>query len=166
MIPRRIPPWLLRLALNAWPPLLGAGIRVRRIASDFRQFDVELRPRWYNRNAFGTHFGGSLFVMTDPFFALMLVRNLPPGYLVWDRAASVEFVSPGRTEVVARMRLTEEDIAMILRMTANGDKHLHLFKVEVRDADDLLVARAERIVYVRRRRESSPDFQGPGSAAN
>ena len=36
-------------------------------AEDYRHARVELRQRWYNRNYVGTHFGGSLFAMTDPF---------------------------------------------------------------------------------------------------
>ena len=41
---------------------------------DFRTARVRLKLRWYNRNFFGVHFGGSLFAMTDPFFALSLIH--------------------------------------------------------------------------------------------
>ncbi len=68
-----------RLVINLWPPYLGAGIRVEHIAPDFRSVTVALVRRWYNRNYVGTHFGGSLYAMTDPFFALMLMRNLDDG---------------------------------------------------------------------------------------
>ncbi len=57
----------LRWALNLWPPFLFAGIRVRAIADDFRHARAELRMRPWNRNSVGTHLGGSLFAMTDPF---------------------------------------------------------------------------------------------------
>jgi len=149
---RRLPSWLLRLGLNVWPPVVGAGIRVRRLAADQREVEVELALRWYNRNAFGTQFGGSLYALTDPFFVLMLLHNLPPDYLVWDRSASIDYVAPGRGKVHASLRLAEDDLATILRQTAGGDKHLHLFKAEVRDEDELLVARVEKIVYIRQRR--------------
>jgi acyl-coenzyme A thioesterase PaaI-like protein len=58
----------LRRLFNLWPPFRAAGIRVRDIAPDFRSATVELRMRLLNRNYVGTHFGGSLFAMTDPFF--------------------------------------------------------------------------------------------------
>ena len=77
---RKHPPWLLRLAMNLWPPYLGAGIRVRRIAEDFREIVVEMPLRLRNRNYFGSHFGGSLYAMTDPFFALMVLHF---GGLAW-----------------------------------------------------------------------------------
>jgi acyl-coenzyme A thioesterase PaaI-like protein len=152
---RQYPPRLLRLALNLWPPYLGAGVRVRRIAADFREIVVEMPLRMYNRNYFGSHFGGSLYAMTDPFFALMVLRNLPPRYMVWDKAASIEFIAPGRSRMRATFRLEQDDLDRIVRMTANGDKHLHLFSVDVVDDEGLVVARVEKIVYVRQRRSAA-----------
>lgn len=152
---RKYPPWMLRLAMNAWPPYLGAGISVRRIAGDFREIVVEMPLRPYNRNYFGSHFGGSLYAMTDPFFALMVLHNLPGDYMVWDKAASIDFLAPGRSRMRATFRVAQEDLDHIVRMTANGDKHLHLFKVDVVDAEGLVVAKVEKIVYVRRARRES-----------
>lgn len=73
--------------MNLWPPYLGAGIRVRSIAADWSEATVELRQRRLNRNYVGTHFGGSLFAMTDPFYALLLMHRLGERHLVWDQAA-------------------------------------------------------------------------------
>lgn len=161
----RVPLWLLRIGLNLWPPFLGAGIRVRRIAADWREIVVEMPLRLTNRNWFGTHFGGSLFAMTDPFHALMVLHNLPDGYAVWDRTASIDFVSPGRGRVRAVFRLTQEDVDAIVRMTDSGDKHLHLFRADVVDAEGLVVARVEKMVYVRRRpAAASPRDAGHAAA--
>ena len=151
MLLRRTPR-LLRLGMNLWPPYLGAGIRVEHVAPDFRSVTVALAPRWYNRSHGGTHFGGSLYAMTDPFFALMVLHNLPGDYVVWDKAASIEFLAPGRSRMRATFVLTGDDLERIVAMTASGDKHLHLFKVDVVDEEGLVVARVDKIVYVRRRR--------------
>jgi len=70
-------PRLLRWGMNVWPPYLGAGIHVRSISGDWSEAVVELRARLLNRNYVGTHFGGSLFAMTDPFYALLLGQPLP-----------------------------------------------------------------------------------------
>lgn len=138
--------------MNLWPPFLGAGIRIRRIAADWREVEVELPLGLFNRNPHGTHFGGSLFAMTDPFHALMVMHNLGRDYLVWDKAASIDFMAPGRGRVRARYALTENDLQQIRARTADGDKHLHLFRADVQDAEGLVVARVEKIVYVRRKR--------------
>lgn len=149
---RKLSPGLFRFGINLWPPFVGAGIRVEHVAPDFRSVTVALAPRWYNRNYFGSHFGGSLYAMTDPFFALMVLHNLSSDYLVWDKAGSIDYLAPGRGRVWARFELTVEDLAHIRTMTDDGDKHLHLFKVDVRDGDGMAVARVEKVVYVRRKR--------------
>lgn len=146
-------PRLFRFALNWWSPFRGAGIRVRHVAPGLRSVTVELRLRSFNRNEAGTHFGGSLYAMTDPFFALMLQANLGAEYLVWDKAGSIDFVAPGRGRVWARFELVDADLERIVRLTASGDKHLHLFKVDVKDDDGMVVARVEKMVYVRRKRD-------------
>jgi hypothetical protein len=51
--------------------------------------------------------------------------------------------------------LADEDLERIVRMTASGDKHLHLFNVDVVDEEGLVVAKVEKIVYVRRKRKTS-----------
>jgi hypothetical protein len=62
-----------QLFVNLYPPYLGAGVRVTRIADDFHSLDVEMRLRPWNRSYVGTHFGGSLFSMVDPFFMIVLI---------------------------------------------------------------------------------------------
>lgn len=148
---RRTSARLLRIGMNVWPPFLGAGIRVRRIAPDFREVVVEMPLRLHNRNLFGTHFGGSLYAMTDPFFALMVLHNLPPDYVVWDKAGSIEYIAPGRGRVRATFRLEQSDLDVILKMTAAGDKHLHVFAADVVDREGLVVAKVEKVVYVRKK---------------
>jgi acyl-coenzyme A thioesterase PaaI-like protein len=86
----------LRRGMNLWPPLLFSGIRIRHISDDFRAVDVELRERFYNKNYVGCHFGGSLFAMTDPFWMMMVMRNLDRSYTVWDKSAEIDFLRPGR----------------------------------------------------------------------
>ena len=152
---RKYPSWLLRLRINLWPPFMGSGIRVRRIAADFREIVVEMPLRPYNKGYFGTHFGGSLYAMTDPFFALMVLHNLPDDYVVWDKGASIEFIAAGRSRMRATFVLTQDDLDRIVSMTDGGDKHLHLFNVDVVDREGLTVAKVEKLVYVRRKRRKA-----------
>ena len=156
LITHRIPPRLLRLLLNVWPPFLGARIKVREMDRDMRRARVEMPLSRANRNPAGTHFGGSLFAMTDPFFVLMLSYNLPAGTIIWDKASSIEFVAPGRGRVRADMSISEADLAQIRRALDGGEKHLHVFKAEIVDDEGLTVARVEKIVYLRRRVAERP----------
>jgi len=135
--------------MHWWPPFRGAGIRLRRMSDDFREAEAELRLGRLNRNAVGTHFGGSLFAMTDPFYAVMLMRNLGPEYLVWDKSASIEYVAPAQGVVSARFSLTEERLAQIRAQAAGGDRVLPEFDTDIVDEQGEVVARVHRTLYVR-----------------
>ena len=145
-----------RRLMNLWPPLLFAGIRATRIAEDWHEAEVELRLGRLNRNYVGTHFGGSLFAMTDPFYTLMLAKTLGPDHIVWDKAATIDYVSPGLGTVTARFRLEPDRLEEIRAAAATGDKVLPVFRCEIRNADDGLVATVDRTLYVRRKRPSVP----------
>ena len=141
----------MRRLFNLWPPFRAAGIRVREIAPDFRSATVELRMRLLNRNYVGTHFGGSLFAMTDPFFMIMMMKNLGPAYLVWDKAGTVRFLKPARGTVTARFELAEASIAEARELTAQGAKHEPVFRVEIVDERGVTVADVEKTLYIRRK---------------
>jgi acyl-coenzyme A thioesterase PaaI-like protein len=141
----------LRRLINLWPPFLFTGIRATRIRDDFHEVDVALRLRWYNRNYVGTHFGGSLFAMTDPWYMLMLVQILGRDYFVWDRHSCIDFVAPGRGVVSARFRLDEEVLRTIRERTAGGEKYLPEFTVDIIGEQGELVAQVVKTLYVRRK---------------
>lgn len=140
-----------RWRINLYPPFLGAGVRVEHISDDYREIDVSMGLRWYNRNYVGTQFGGSLYAMTDPFFMLMLMNILGRDYIVWDQAARIDFVSPGKGRVWARFRLTEDEIARVKAEAERGVPLRPVYQVEVRDEQDGLVARVEKTLYVRKK---------------
>ncbi len=140
--------WLRRL-VNFWPPFLFNSICPTYIAKDFREIHVALKLRFYNRNYVGVHFGGNLFAMTDPWYMLMLMQNLGRDYYVWDKKASIEFIAPGRGKVTAKFLLTDEKLNEIRAASANGEKCLPEFIVEIYDSQQALVARVHKTVYVK-----------------
>ncbi len=146
----------LRLAMNVWPPFVGAGIHVERIAPDFRHVRVRLRLGLLNRNYFGTHFGGSLFAMTDPFYALMLLHNLPRGYVVWDKTSAILFKAPGRGRVFADFRLEPARIEEVIAATADGAKFEPTWPVDITDASGKRIATVDKTLYIRRREPAGP----------
>ena len=154
----------LRLAMNCWPPFIGAGVRVRRIAPDYSGVDIEMRLTWYNRNYVRTHFGGSLYSMTDPFHMVLALQRLGPDYVVWDKAGSIEYVAPGRGTVRAEIRISDEQIDDIRRRAANGDRVLPEFAVDIVGTDGTVVARIRKTLYVRRKKRPA-DVAAAGPAA-
>lgn len=106
--------------------------------------------RW-NRNAVGTHFGGSLFAMTDPFFMLMLIDNLGPEYVVWDKAASIRFRRPGRGTVHARFAIDQVLVDELRAGADTLDKVERTLSVNITDDAGAVIAEVERLVHIRRK---------------
>ena len=148
-------PRLLRFGMNLWPPFIGAGIHVDRIDADWREAVVSMKLRWYNRNYVGSHFGGSLYAMTDAFYMLLMLHRLGPGYTVWDKRSSIDYISPGKGRVYAWFTVTDEQVSDVMRNTAEGDKYLPTYGVDVVDEDGDLVARIEKQLYIRRKSQNN-----------
>lgn len=141
----------LRRGINFYPPYLGACVRVTHISSDFRRVEVEMPLRFYNRNYFGTHFGGSLYSMCDPFYVLMLANILGPDYIVWDKAANIRFRKPGKGLMKASFHLTEEKIVEIRAAGETQSKVEPLFQVLVKDEEGNVVAEIDKLLYVKKK---------------
>ncbi|MGB8010574.1 MAG: DUF4442 domain-containing protein [Terriglobales bacterium] len=141
----------MRTFFNLWPPLLGAGIHITRFTSDWREIDVEMKLRWWNRNYVGTHYGGSLYSMADPFFMLMLLENLGKDYIVWDKSASIRFRRPGRGKVSASFRLSEEQIGEIRQALKSQEKIERVFTVEIKDEAGTVISQVEKLLHIRRK---------------
>ncbi len=142
----------LRRLINLWPPFLFAGIRVLEFDSDFDHVRVRLRSRLLTRNYVGTHFGGSLFAMTDPFWMLLMMRRLGHGYRVWDRAASIEFIAAVREPVYASLVLPEHCVGAIQHACRSGEPVTRWFEAPIETADGVLVARVRKQLFVRAHR--------------
>lgn len=153
-------PRLLRHVFNLWPPFLFSGIHVTRLDADWRGAEVELRMRPWNRNYVGTHFGGSLFAMTDPFWMILVMRALGPDYVVWDKAGDIEFVKPGRGTVRCRFQLDEALLDEFRAAAADGGRVLRWLDCPVTDAQGELVARVRKQLYVRLKPRARPKRDG------
>lgn len=148
---------ILKFGMNLWPPFLGAGIKVKHIAADFREVVVSLKLRWYNRNYVGTHFGGSLAAMTDPFYMLMLIHILGNEYTVWDKTSTIDFIAPGRGTVTARFRLNDDQIAEIKNETADGKAYFPALSADIVNESGEVVARVNKKLYVRKKQSQIDD---------
>jgi len=151
-----MPPNLLRHLGNWWRPFRGAGIKIAYVSPDYRDVRVEMQLRWYNRNYVGTHFGGSLYSMTDPFFMMMLINNLGKEYIVWDKGAKIEFVKPGRGKVSVHFEFNEDELATIKAKADEHGKYVFDRPVQVVDEKGEVVANVMKTLYVRRKDSVPP----------
>jgi hypothetical protein len=142
---------LIRLFMNMWPPLMGAGIRIKSVSVDRLTVVVVMKLGLLNRNIVGVHFGGSLYAMCDPFFMLILMEQLGKDYIVWDKAASIRFIRPGRGRVSATFHIPQEKIDEIRKAADTSRKVEPTFTVQVLDHAGAIVAEVEKLLHVRRK---------------
>lgn len=151
---KRIPRRHLRMLMNIWPPFLGAGIRVTRLQPDWKEIDVEMKLRRWNANYVGTHYGGSLYSMADPFYMLMLIANLGRDYIVWDKSASIRFRTPGMGKVSVLFRLTDDVIAEIREALKTEEKIDRTFQAVIKDESGTVVAEVQKVIQIRNKKRN------------
>ena len=137
--------------MSYWPPYLTAGIQIDYISRDFRRVHVSMDLHWYNSNYVGTHFGGSLFAMVDPFFMIMYMQNLGKAYVVWDKAAAIRFRRPGKGKVSALFSLEESDLEHVRHTLASAPKMDVVRSVIIKNAARETIAEVEKTLYIRQK---------------
>jgi acyl-coenzyme A thioesterase PaaI-like protein len=140
----------MRWGFNLFPAFRGTGARITYIAGDFSEARVELPLSWRTRNYVGTIFGGSLYGSVDPMYMILLIKILGPGYTVWDKAATIRFVKPGRSRLYARFLLEEEELRTIRRLTETAPSVDRVYRVDLKDAAGVVHASVEKTIYIRR----------------
>lgn len=142
-----------RWRINWFPAYRGTGAKVTYISAEIDEVRVALPLNWRNRNYVGTIFGGSLYGALDPVYMLMLMRRLGPGYVVWDKAASIRFRRPGRETLFATFRLSETELDAIREAVAASEagKIEREYTVELASAGGEVHAICQKVISIRRR---------------
>lgn len=137
--------------MSFYPPYLGAGVKVRVIDPEKMIIEVSMPLKVTNKNYVGTHFGGSLYSMADPFFMLILMNKIGKEYLVWDKKASINFKKPGKGTVRARFEVTDEKVSEIKEAVAKHGKWEPEFTVDIKNEDDQVVASVHKTLWVKKK---------------
>lgn len=149
------------LVFNLFPAYRGTGGRVTFVSDDFREVRVRVPLNWRTRNYVGTIFGGSMYAAVDPFFMIMLIQNLGPDYVVWDKAASIRFRRPGTGTLQARFAVPQEETDAILRALESAPSVDRVYTVDLVDGAGVSIATVEKTIYVRRREGRAAGNRGP-----
>ncbi len=138
--------------VNFWFPFLGSGIKILKVNKERTRFEISLRLTGRNKNLFGTQFGGSLYAMTDPFYAFILVLNLGDDYIVWDKSAEIKFIKPGKTKVFATIEIDKQTIQNIKDDVDKIGKNTYKFSTDIVDKNGEVVAKVVKELYVRNKK--------------
>ena len=145
-------PIVSKFLLNHYAPYKGAGISIDKIDLANYHIRVKMPLTRKNQNIVGVHFGGSLYSMVDPFYMLILIHHLGPRYIVWDKAATINFLSPGRSTVYADIRLDLNEVDHIKKLTDNYQPIYRNYTLNIFDDSGLRIAEVQKTVYIRRKK--------------
>jgi acyl-coenzyme A thioesterase PaaI-like protein len=146
-----------------YPCYRGTGGRVKHVAADWSEVQLELPLSRRTRNYVGTIFGGSIYGAVDPIYMLMLIKRLGASYVVWDRAARIEFLKPGRTTLHARFSIPDEEIAAIRAALERERSTNRTYSVELVDGSGEVCVRVEKVIYIRKNQAASSGGGSPSS---
>ena len=136
---------------SLYPPLLGSGIRIRHIASDWTSGELTMRVAPWTANTNGTAFGGALFAATDVLYGALLSGQLGGGYQVWTKSATIDFHRPGRGRLACRVEVpaTEADLIRDQLIEHRSTSVVHTARIA--DGRGHTVVEARHTMFVRRR---------------
>lgn len=152
-------PFLSKYMINHFAPYQGAGIVVDKIDLGKFHIRVKMPLTRKNKNIVGVHFGGSLYSMVDPFYMSLLMHHLGPEYIVWDKAASIEFLTPGRSTVYADFHLDQQEIQTIKELADNYAPVYRNYNISIIDDSGLRIAEVHKTVYIRRKKPHPTRFK-------
>ena len=138
---------LLKL-IRFWPPFLGAGIKVKSFNPDFTHIIVQMKMHFWNRNYVGTHFGGSIYSMTDAFYMLMLMQLLGKGYIIWDKSASIRYKIPAKGTLYATFALSQEHIEKLRAEVEEQGKIQPEFHIPITNEAGEVVAIVGKVISI------------------
>ena len=147
----KLGPRTFRFMMNLWPCYRGTGGRVTHISPDWKELRIRIPLNLQTRNYVGSIFGGSLYGAVDPPYMLMLIRLLGPAYVVWDKAATIRFLKPGRTALFATFRVDDAELAEIRRRLETEPKIDRTYRVALADADGTVHAEVDKIIQIRKK---------------
>ncbi len=140
--------WLLRF----YPPLFFQRIWVQHIGKDFKSAQVKLNRSLFNRNYNASIFGGTIYAATDAFYPVLFHQLFThQGYriIVWLKAATIQYIKPGMTDLYFEIILTDDDIATAKKILDTGGKFVHTYLVELYNKQGELCAAVSSEVYIR-----------------
>ena len=150
-MPESVQSKLYKWGFNIYPAYRGTGGWITYIAKDWREIHVKVPLSWQTRNYVGTIFGGSLYAAVDPFYMIMLIKNMGSEYVVWDKAASIRFKRPGRETLYAKFMVSEEELISIKSELKYSPKLDRQYQVVLKDKSGLIHALVEKRIFIARK---------------
>ena len=102
--------FFMKLGINFFPVYRRMGGRVTYISRDLREVHIKIPLNIFTRNYVRTIYGGCMFGAADGIHMLMFLKLLGPDYIVWDKAASIQFKKPGTETLYGKFIVSQDSV--------------------------------------------------------
>ena len=147
--------------IGFWPPYFFSGISVEKVNDDFTSITTKMKQYWFNTNYVGTHFGGSLYSMCDPFYMFILLHHLGKDHIVWDKTSYIDFIKPGKRIVRSTFSVSLDEIEKLRKKALEEFSFNAEFQTDIRDESGEVVAKVKKLLYIRRKDAKKRIKKGP-----
>jgi acyl-coenzyme A thioesterase PaaI-like protein len=131
---------------EGWPSFMLTGGEVVFVSDDFKEVHLKFNLRYDTNNYHGTGFGGAVYASLDPIYPLQLWHILGDDYIIWDLAATIDYLKPVTKDVYANFLLTDEIISKIKEDISTKNKSVITLPVEYHDTDGNIYAKATKTI--------------------
>ena len=139
---------VIKIGFNFFPAYRRSGGRVIFISSDWHEVHIKLSLNWTTRNYVGSVFGGSIYAAVDPVYMLQLIKILGKNYVIWDKAATINFIKPIKATVYAKFELNQAIIDNIISQVKQNNKYLLELPVQFVDDKGIIYAEINKTLYI------------------
>ena len=143
---------MLKWGMRFYPPQFFQRIWVKKIDKGFSGVHVKIFKSFLNINYNNSIFGGTIFSGSDPFYAVLFDQILQRKNIkcrVWLKSASINYLKPGRTNLVFSITLTEEEILEAETALRTVGKFVKAYSINMFNSEGELCATVINEVYVR-----------------
>lgn len=132
-----------------WSPMYRrTTARIIEVSEDLNFIKIKIPLNWKNRNYVGTIFGGSMLSATDPIYMIQLMNILGNDYVVWDKAATLNYRRPARTTVFCEFIFSSEEIDSIKKQIKEKGEIDVIKNPSIITKEGIIIAELSKTIYI------------------
>lgn len=132
-----------------WSPMYRrTTARIIEVSEDLNFIKIKIPLNWKNRNYVGTIFGGSMLSATDPIYMIQLMNILGNDYVVWDKAATINYRRPARTTVFCEFIFSSKEIDSIKKQIKEKGEIDVIKNQSIITKEGTIIAELSKTIYI------------------
>ncbi len=132
-----------------WSPMYRRSTgKITEVSEDLHVVKIKIPLNWKNKNYVGSIFGGSMLSATDPIYMIQLMNILGNNYVVWDKAATINYRRPARATVFCEFTFSSEEIDGIKKQVKEKGEIDIIKNPNILTKEGTIIAELSKTIYV------------------